>query len=73
MSDLNARREVLVRAVLGMLLTERQVAAESAPPADLTKREDAVSLAARDLTNRIDDLPPSARPQGWALDGDEAV
>jgi hypothetical protein len=71
MSDLNARREVLVRAVLAMLLAERQLAAESATAADLAKREDAVSIAARDLTNAIDDSPPSARPKGWALDGDE--
>jgi hypothetical protein len=70
--DLNASIEVLVRAVLVMLLAERQVAAGSATVADLAKRQNAVALAARDLTNDIDDSPPSARPKGWALDGDES-
>jgi hypothetical protein len=70
--DLIETRERLTRAVLAMLLAERQLASEAAGVAALRKREDAVSLAARDLANRIADLPPAMRPKGWALDGDEA-
>ena len=63
-------RERLTRAVLAMLLAERQLAAESASVTGLASREDAVSLAARDLTNAIDDSPPAMWPKDWATNGD---
>ena len=34
---------------------------------DVNKAEDALMLAARNLANAVDDMPPDRRPKGWAL------
>lgn len=59
-----ARQEVL-RAALDVLAAEHHLADDSASVTRLQDAEDAMAIAARDLTNAIDELPPRQRPKGW--------
>ncbi len=56
----------VLRAALEVLCAERQLGDESPSVTKLQRAEDRLALAARDLTNAIDDMPPVQRPKGWA-------
>jgi signal transduction histidine kinase len=61
-------RERLVCAALTLDLAERSLTAGGMRA--VNRAEDALELAARDLTNAVDEVPPVARPKGWALDAE---
>jgi len=60
-----AKRRIL-RAALDVLRYEQDLADDTPPLAHLKRAEDAMALAARDLTQAIDALPVVQHPKGWA-------
>ena len=58
-------RENVIRAVLDLLSAERKLSDESASMTELMAREDALSVACRDLAESVDALPLASRPKGW--------
>lgn len=54
-------------AALDVLRHEMTLPGDSPSLAQLRKAEEALALGARDLTNAIDDLPPSQQPKGWEI------
>lgn len=67
-SELLAAQDELTRAVLDMLIAERMVYLDAEAMVAVKKAEDRVRLAAKDVTNAVDELRPVERPKGWALD-----
>lgn len=67
LADVITCREALTRAVLDMLAAERRLSEDNASVVALRDAETAISLAARDLTNAIDDLPEQQHPRGWEV------
>jgi hypothetical protein len=63
-------RQALLRAALNVLADERALADASPPVSRMRQNDDALAIAARDLTVAIDELPPRDRPKGWARDED---
>lgn len=63
-------RQNLLRAALNILADERALADASPPVARMRQHDDALAIAARDLTAAIDELPPRDRPKGWERDAD---
>ncbi len=69
--NLHACREELLRAALDVLAAERMISVSASAMTRLKQAEDRQALAARNMTNCVDSLPPGQRPAGWALDGVE--
>jgi hypothetical protein len=67
LADVIQYREALTRAVLDMLAAERRLSEDNASVLALRDAETAISLAARDLTNAVDDLPEKHHPRGWEV------
>lgn len=63
-------RRTLLRAALTLLADEQALADDSPPVSHLKRDEDALSVAARDLTAAVDELLPRDRPKGWHRDED---
>lgn len=73
-----AARERIVREALALMLAERSLGEDLRCPGPggmqaVNKAEDALDLAARDLVNAINDLPPAERPKHWAADPEAAT
>ena len=62
-----------MRHVLALLLAENSIADDPKAAAATVRSETDLELAARDLTNAIDDLPPLERPKGWTLAGQDGA
>jgi len=62
-----ALRHALIGAALSVLTAEHNLSDEAASGTALLKAEEALELAAQDLTSTIDGLPLTARPRGWVL------
>ena len=58
-------RENVLQAALHVLVTERGLSDEVASVTALNAAEDALVLAARDLTRAVETLPYPRRPKGW--------
>lgn len=63
-------RERLLRASIAVLGAERMLHVDAPAMGRLKAAEDEMSLAARDLTNAVDDSPPRDWPKDWATSGD---
>ena len=59
-------RERVIEAALKVVLFERSISDEPSSLNAVLKAEHQLAIAARDLTNAIDDLPPGRHPKGWA-------
>jgi hypothetical protein len=69
LSELIPIRERVVSAALKVVLFERAISDDSTSLNAVLKAEHELAIAARDLTNAIDDLPPGKHPKGWATNG----
>jgi hypothetical protein len=54
-------------------VAERKLADYGRPVSKYNKALAALQMAARDLTNATDELPPDKRPEGWGLGPDGEV
>ena len=61
-----AARELVLRAALDVMRSERRLADEKPSMKTLKTAEDRLSIAAQHLTRLIGDLPAERRPKGWA-------
>ena len=55
----------MLKTALGVLVTERGLSDEVSSVTALNAAEDALVLAARDLTRAVETLPYARRPKGW--------
>jgi hypothetical protein len=71
LEDFHRCQHELTTAVLRLVTTEHEIATSASAASRIAGLEDQMALAARNLVNRVDDLPPRLWPPGWALDGRE--
>lgn len=60
-----AWRHALIGIALEVLAAEHSLSDDETSTGKLLDAEERLDLAARDLTNCVDDLPPTAWPRGW--------
>jgi hypothetical protein len=70
---LTEAREAALSAALDLVTCERHLHDRASSASRITKLQEDFYLAARDLTNAIDNAPPTARPRNWALDAEGAT
>ena len=69
LAEVGDQRDALIEAALKVVLFGLAIAHDDTALKATLKAEQELALAARDLTNAINDLPPGKHPKGWATNG----